>query len=246
MSFAQVDTLAEFELWAGIFSVGLFVVAAVFLWMLYILHTCCRRIPPVYREVQPWHVWLVLIPCAGWFFGLFIFPNLARSYQNYFQEHRRTDVGNCGRQLSWWVAWTFPPGTLVAAQLCGLPVPDFFYFLTPLFLFLLIIFVIQEIELRNLIPADAAQRERAEDPTQKKSGSKTTAMWRENRADSWHSTTPGKKAPAETPASASDEIELDLNSLTSALGQPEIDDAPVLPLDQTKRAGDGDADGATA
>jgi hypothetical protein len=246
MSFAQVDTLMGYEVWGGIFYVSLFVVVAVFLWMLYILHTCYRRIPPVYREVQPWHVWLVLIPCAGWFFGLFIFPNLARSYQNYFQEHRRTDVGNCGRQLSWWVAWTFPPGTLAVAQLCALPVPDFFCFFTPLFLVLLVIFVIQATELRNLIPADAAQREQAEDPTQKKSASKITAMWRENRTDSWHSTTPGKKAPAEMPASASDAIELDLNSLTSALGQPEVDRKPAQPPEETKRSDNEEVDEPTA
>lgn len=231
MLFAQVGKLTGIDFQEAIFLVFLLVAFAFFLWMLYILQTCLRRIPPVHREMQPWQVWLVLIPGAGWFFVLFVFPYLSRSFQNYFEEHPRADVGRCGHQLSLWVAWAF-----VLSQLVLLLITSVGIFLTLVFIVLLVLFVLEATELKRLIPVDAAERA-AHAAESKKTATKAAAMWRDNRADSWHSTSPGKRPPDEALA-ASIEIELDVDSLTSALGQPEPEDAQVSPPVDTKPAGE--------
>jgi len=124
--------------------VGLGIACAI----LYFLHTCYDRIPPRHRAMEPWQVWLTLIPCFGIVWIFFVYPGLAKSYRNYFYEQGRTDVGDCGEQLAWWY--------------CGLTVASCIPYLGACFglaaLIVWIIFLVKAGTLKGQIPVGAAEQ----------------------------------------------------------------------------------------
>ena len=89
----------------GIFLFIIIAVALVIgIVILYLLYSCFERIPPQHRQMESWQVFLLLIPCFNIVWNFFVFPKLARSYQSYFAEQGRTDVGDCGEQIGLWYA----------------------------------------------------------------------------------------------------------------------------------------------
>lgn len=85
-----------------IFSIVMIVAIVVGIMILLFLQRCFERIPPQFRETEPWQVWLLLIPGFGIIWIFFIYPKLAQAYQRYFYAQGRTDVGDCGYQLALW------------------------------------------------------------------------------------------------------------------------------------------------
>lgn len=75
---------------------------AITIMILLFLQRCFERIPPQYRETEPWQVWLMLIPFFNIVWIFFIYPKLAQAYQRYFYAMGRYDVGDCGYQLALW------------------------------------------------------------------------------------------------------------------------------------------------
>jgi hypothetical protein len=209
MLFAQMQEVAANDTTDFIFRVAVLLFFAAYLWLFVILHACARRIPPWYRKMEPWRVWMVVIPCIGCLYGLSYFPNLARSYQKYFKAQRNTDVGDCGYDLSWLVAWSivfaswFPP----LAHLAGFSFHEINIYLGPLSLVLLVLFVIKAEQLKKLIPKDAARIERAKRPLAKQ--------------------TAGKTRISDEPVLG--EIDLDLDSLSSALAGSTNGGSPLPP-----------------
>ena len=77
----------------------LLVMVGVAIFIIYLLYNLLNALPPQYRLMEPGMVWLLLIPCFNIIWNFFVYPQVARSYQNYFNAHGRTDVGDCGAGL---------------------------------------------------------------------------------------------------------------------------------------------------
>jgi len=79
--------------------IGLIIGLAIAILLLYLVYSCFARIPAQHRQMEPWQVWLLLIPIFNLIWNFFVYPKLAKSYQSYFAEQGRTDVGDCGEKL---------------------------------------------------------------------------------------------------------------------------------------------------
>ena len=109
------------------------------------LHKCLTRIPTQHRKMELWHVWLLLIPIFSLGWNFFVYLRLSESYQSYFAEHGRADVGDCGRSLGMWYA------------ICGVAIlaPCVNTAAGPAGLVLLVMFHVKAFELRKMIPQEA-------------------------------------------------------------------------------------------
>ena len=70
--------------------------------ILYVQYKVLDRIPPQFRQMEPWQVFLVLIPCFGIIWIFFVVIKIPASLQAYFYSKGRSDVGDCGAQLGIW------------------------------------------------------------------------------------------------------------------------------------------------
>jgi hypothetical protein len=134
---------------AGVlFVVGVVVVIslAILIVILFLLYGCYARIPERHRQMEPWQVWLLLIPLFNLVWNFFVYPKLGKSYQSYFAEQGRTDVGDCGEQVGLWYA-------ICSALAC---IPCVNYIAGPAALVLLIIFLVKVLSLKGQIPVGAA------------------------------------------------------------------------------------------
>jgi hypothetical protein len=77
-------------------SLCLLVLLAITIAIIYLLYKALDAVPPEFREMEPSMVWLLLIPCFNLVWNFFVYTRVARSYQNYFHEHGRFNVGDCG------------------------------------------------------------------------------------------------------------------------------------------------------
>ena len=150
--FAQQDFSAEVPEAAALgvilFMVGVIclVSLAIGIVILYLIFSCYQRIPERHRQMGPWQVWLTLIPLFGIVWIFFVFPKLGKSYQSYFAEQGRTDVGDCGEKVGLWYA-------ICVALSC---IPCVNYIAGPAALILLIIFLVKVLTLKGQIPEGAA------------------------------------------------------------------------------------------
>ena len=123
------------------------VMLGITIFILYLLYKLLDALPPQYRLMEPGLVWLLLIPCFNLIWNFFVYPRIARSYQNYFYAHGRTDVGDCGATLGIWfsvchVLISIPCVNYITGIFCG-----------PAMLVLLIIYLIKLHELKRQIPS---------------------------------------------------------------------------------------------
>lgn len=66
----------------------------------WILYRCFKCVPSQFRQQEPGLTWLLLIPIFGIVWNFFVFLPLARSYQSYFYSRGRTDLRDCGYNIS--------------------------------------------------------------------------------------------------------------------------------------------------
>ena len=131
----------------GIFLfIGIAIGLAIAIVILYLLYSCFERIPPQHRQMESWQVFLLLIPCFNLVWNFFVLPKLARSYQSYFAEQERTDVGDCGEQIGLWYA---------ICTVAGI-VPLVNYVAAPASLVLGIIYLVKVLTLKGQIPPQQA------------------------------------------------------------------------------------------
>lgn len=142
----QPDVVAE-GLLAGIMFIVLIVcvvILAIYVAVCYLTFICFQRIPPQHRQMEPWQAWLLLIPLFNVVWNFFVFPKLAKSYQSYFAEQGRTDVGDCGEKIGLWFA--------ICYAVCVIPCVN--YVAGPAALVLLIIFLVKALNLKGQIPEE--------------------------------------------------------------------------------------------
>jgi len=135
----------------------LLVMVGVAIFIIYLLYNLLNALPPQYRLMEPGMVWLLLIPCFNIIWNFFVYPQIARSYQNYFNAHGRTDVGDCGAGLG--VAYA------VCALLASIPCLNYVtgIFCGPAMIVLTIVYLVRlyglkkEIQLSATAPAKSGQ-----------------------------------------------------------------------------------------
>ena len=125
----------------GVFFVLVVVSVVIGAIVSYLLYSCFERIPPQHRQMESWQAFLLMIPCFNIVWNFFVLPKLARSYQSYFAEQGRTDVGDCGEQIGLWCAICY----VVAL------VPMLQYIASPAALILGIIYLVKVLTLKGQI-----------------------------------------------------------------------------------------------
>jgi hypothetical protein len=113
------------------------VLLSITIFIIYLLYTFLKALPPEYRLMDPTLVWLLLIPCFNLIWNFFVYPRIAKSYQNFFVAHGRTDVGDCGAGLG--IAYA------ICAVLVSIPCVNYItgIFCGPAMLILLIIYLVR-------------------------------------------------------------------------------------------------------
>jgi hypothetical protein len=123
---------------------------AIWILVLYLVFSCFQRIPARHRQMEPWQVWLLLIPLFNLVWIFFVFPKLAKSYQSYFAEQGRTDVGDCGEKIGLWYAIC----AVASVPTSCIPVLNFLVSIAALVL--LIMFLVKALTLKGQIPPGTA------------------------------------------------------------------------------------------
>jgi hypothetical protein len=120
---------------------------AVVIFILYLLYSLLKAVPPEYRLMEPVMVWLLLIPCFNIVWNFFVYPNIAKSYQRYFNAYGRTDVGDCGAAIGLWYS--------VCAVLVSIPCLNYItgIFCGPAMLVLMIVYLVRLWGLKKEIPS---------------------------------------------------------------------------------------------
>ncbi|RMD79934.1 MAG: hypothetical protein D6820_07465, partial [Lentisphaerae bacterium] len=98
MMMPDLAQLAKPFLWL-FYGVG-FAMMLVFIAICFITMKIYSRIPEEYRELNPVLVWLLFVPCFNLIWIFFVFPRLATSLKNYFDDIGDESVGDCGRALA--------------------------------------------------------------------------------------------------------------------------------------------------
>lgn len=109
-------------------------------------YSCLARVPAEYRKMEPWQVWLLMIPIFNLAWNFFVYQRIPESYQAYFAAKGITGVGDCGKNLGLWYAICVIGPFVVpcVGSILGLAA-----------LVLMIIFIVKEFELRRKIPKPA-------------------------------------------------------------------------------------------
>jgi hypothetical protein len=113
---------------------------------LYLISSWFSTVPPNFRTMEPWQVWLLLIPCFNIIWNFFVYQRIPQSFQNYFNSQGRYDQGDCGTQVGLWYA---------ICVICS-AVPIVNYVAGPAALVLWIIFLVKLYQLKQLVLAGAA------------------------------------------------------------------------------------------
>jgi hypothetical protein len=74
--------------------------------IIYLNYKALDRLPPQFRQMEPWQPWLLFIPCFEIVWNFFVFTKVPASLRSYFNAKGRTDVGDCGESLGLWFAIT--------------------------------------------------------------------------------------------------------------------------------------------
>ena len=100
---AQQDPPPEFFVILAVVVLVLFLVGlAIQCLILYLLYNAFNSCPPQFRLIEPWQVWLLLIPCFPIVWNFFVYQKIPESFRNYFNSIGRHEQGDCGQQLGLW------------------------------------------------------------------------------------------------------------------------------------------------
>lgn len=82
-----------------ILVVALLVGLAIGVLLVWLLYDACSRIPAQYRQLEPWHAWLLLIPLWGLIWNFFVYARLSRSMGAALAAQGTPAADDCGAQL---------------------------------------------------------------------------------------------------------------------------------------------------
>jgi hypothetical protein len=70
--------------------------------ILFLLYNAYKAVPPQFQTIEPYQVWLLLIPCFNIIWNFFVYQRIPESYQRCMHALGRQDQGDCGQQLGLW------------------------------------------------------------------------------------------------------------------------------------------------
>ena len=138
-SYDALSPLFSFGCVCFVFLAGL----AVAIFILYQVFRCYEAIPVEHRLLEPWQVWLQLIPLFGLVWQFFVYPRLGRSFRSYFRS-RGTEIGDGLEQLGIWAS----------VVSCCVIIPCVGWLFGLAHLVLLIIFLVKALDLRRRVLED--------------------------------------------------------------------------------------------
>lgn len=100
--------------YGGIFLIGYVIWGAI----LYLMRSFLLALPEQYRLMPPNQVFLALIPCFHLFWIFMITSKISHSYQQYFHQLGRHDVGKCGEGVGLAYCICAVTGTVLGAIPC--------------------------------------------------------------------------------------------------------------------------------
>lgn len=121
------------------------VIVAVSLVVCFLLYNVQKEIPEPHQKITPASIFLLVIPLFNLVWGFFVFQRMPESFQSYFSEHGRTDVGDCGKGIGL---------ALAIVYACSI-IPCLNYVAGPATLVLLIIFIVKMYELKGKLETAA-------------------------------------------------------------------------------------------
>lgn len=125
--------------------VGVAIIVGVTVLIYYIFYSSLAAIPEQYRAMEPWQIFLLLIPCFNVVWIFFIVTKIPESFRNYFHAIGDYNRGDCGATIGLWYAIM-----LICASIPYLGL----LFAIPA-LVLMIIFLVKLNELKNAVKASA-------------------------------------------------------------------------------------------
>ena len=96
----EVAMTVGLAFFAGILCIGI----AIHVLLLYLLYNAYRVVPTQYQAIEPWQVFLMLIPCFHFVWAFIVYQRIPESFQRCMYALGRNDQGDCGQQLGLWYA----------------------------------------------------------------------------------------------------------------------------------------------
>lgn len=105
-------------------------------------YSCLARVPAEYRKMEPWQVWLLMIPIFNLAWNFFVYQRIPESYQAYFAAKGIEGYDDCGKNMGLWysICAIGPFVVPCVGSVVGLVA-----------LVLMIIFIVKEFEMRSKI-----------------------------------------------------------------------------------------------
>ncbi len=107
---------------------------AINVFVCWLLYRANEALPVQHRKTESWQAFLLLIPLFNLVWNFILFARISGGMQSYFQSKNDTSVGDCGANLGLWCA--------VCCIFCG-----------PVWLVLLILYLVKVSNLRSLVLA---------------------------------------------------------------------------------------------
>jgi hypothetical protein len=117
------DVLREMDMESGVFIVQMVVGMVIGLGIQAVICYFAKKyldaIPETFHVFPSWQVWLLMIPLFGIVWNYFVFPRIARSYQNLFEYYGVHDTGDSGYGLGVAYCITMTPPISCCASMIG-------------------------------------------------------------------------------------------------------------------------------
>ena len=126
---------------------AIIVVVAIAVWafILYTYYSALNSIPAQFRTMEPWQVFLLLIPCFNIIWLFFVVQKIPESFRNYFHAIGDHSRGDCGAGIGLWYAIL----TIVSA------IPLVNYISVFPTLILMVMFVVKMWQLKGVVQSSA-------------------------------------------------------------------------------------------
>jgi hypothetical protein len=141
---------AEDAVAAGVMIVVMIIamVISLAIWgfILYTYYSALNSIPAQFRTMEPWQVFLLLIPCFNIIWLFFVVQKIPESFRNYFQAVGDHSRGDCGAGIGLWYA--------ILTVVSAIPLVNYISLIPTLIL--LIMFIVKMWQLKGVVQSGAA------------------------------------------------------------------------------------------
>lgn len=154
MQLSNVDQIAGFAFLVILLSTcgAILLFVAGLIYIHYLLYTIARAIPAPHRKLEPWTVWLLLIPFFKLVWNFMVFQGISDGYKSYFESRGQTHADDYGRSLG--ITYSITDAAFHAMSMAGSIFPPLGCMVFLPFI-LKIACIVQLWSLKNRLEADA-------------------------------------------------------------------------------------------